>query len=233
MTDPAATGLVALGVSAAFRDALAGALAPTEIVTAERVEDLGRLLEEGGCHGVVLHASSPGQALVALHRAPGVAAVVFLDPGAAGAAVDTLHRRPDTLVVVGAPGDVPPPPAIEHLGRARPTRPKRPTPGDAVAQLTASMEAIWATFRPATLARLDALDAALEDDADADARNRGITEAHKLAGSLGTFGLHTATDDARAIEERLEAPGPLPSAVRDELRALARRVREAVERGPG
>ncbi len=45
--------------------------------------------------------------------------------------------------------------------------------------------------------------------------------AHKLAGSLGMFGFHEATDHARAIEEELDRPGlPQPERLDEHVTAL-------------
>ena len=73
-------------------------------------------------------------------------------------------------------------------------------PAAPAAQLTA----IWLRFRDATLARVDLLDdtviALLENRLGDDLRRNAEREAHKLAGSSGTFGFPRASTIARDLE---------------------------------
>ena len=68
---------------------------------------------------------------------------------------------------------------------------------------------IWREHRAQTLARVDAIEAALRAGAEGqlgnEARRQARREAHTLAGSVAFFGLHEAASLARAIEDELEA----------------------------
>jgi diguanylate cyclase (GGDEF)-like protein len=103
------------------------------------------------------------------------------------------------------------------------------TPGaDTVA---AALAAIWDSQRDAILAQVavveDAADAALQGTLEDPPRDTARREAHKLAGSLGTFGLAEASREASRAEHLLAGEGD-PGA----LAASARRLRAAVEEGP-
>ncbi len=88
--------------------------------------------------------------------------------------------------------------------------------------------ALWERKRPLILERLTVLDRAAEA-----AENGGLGEAlsemaagaaHKLAGSLGTFGFPRGTEIARELEVGLER-GTIDAG---ELRELTRRLRETL-----
>lgn len=76
-----------------------------------------------------------------------------------------------------------------------------------------ALAAVWARFRDATLARVETLEdtalALLEGSFDEDARAVAEREAHKLAGSAGTFGFPNASRIARDLERRFSTPGLL------------------------
>ena len=55
-----------------------------------------------------------------------------------------------------------------------------------------------------------AVTALLQDQLDECARERASFQAHKIAGSAGTFGLPLASDVARQLEKLFAAPGPGP-----------------------
>jgi HPt (histidine-containing phosphotransfer) domain-containing protein len=65
----------------------------------------------------------------------------------------------------------------------------------------------------------DAVEALRADALDDDTASEATREAHKLAGSLGTFGMPEGTTQARAIEHALTA-GAAPA----DAPALAERV---------
>jgi HPt (histidine-containing phosphotransfer) domain-containing protein len=98
---------------------------------------------------------------------------------------------------------------------------------------SSTVRQLWEKARPGALARVDALDdaiaavmgGALGDDQRDDARR----EAHKLAGSLGTFGLRDATGHAAALEAALESTPGLDRV--PELAQHARELRQLVETG--
>jgi len=100
--------------------------------------------------------------------------------------------------------------------------------------LDAAIAALWDEAHERALARVDVVEEAvaalLAGGLDRDLAERARREAHKLAGSLGTFGMPEGTDHARALERRLEegaAPRDAP-ALADRVAAL----RGVVERGP-
>lgn len=80
-------------------------------------------------------------------------------------------------------------------------------------ELKKKLEETWAKMLPLMLRRLDAInrahralaDGALDDSLRAEAAN----EAHKLAGSLGVFGMQEGTDAALEIERMLSSE-PIP-----------------------
>ena len=68
---------------------------------------------------------------------------------------------------------------------------------------------LWTRYRPAILDRLSVVEAAavelLKGSIDGELRRKAEGEAHKLAGSLGTFGFADASRDAREIEVLLQS----------------------------
>jgi diguanylate cyclase (GGDEF)-like protein len=100
-------------------------------------------------------------------------------------------------------------------------------------ELQAELRRLWADARPAALKRVDLIDdavaelmvGALADELRRDAER----EAHKLAGSLGTFGVADGSRHARALEEALAAG---PGAERaGELAEHAVALRHAIDSG--
>lgn len=67
------------------------------------------------------------------------------------------------------------------------------------------VQGLWEQARPVALERVDVLDdavaAVMVGALDEELRARAQRESHKLAGSLGTFGLRDATERAAALEE--------------------------------
>lgn len=88
---------------------------------------------------------------------------------------------------------------------------------------------VWERRRDDVLARVDVIDAALADGADAGARDAGRGQAHMLAGSAGTFGFARASELARDLEHALEGDGALDVAA---LRPLAMELRTILEGEP-
>ena len=92
---------------------------------------------------------------------------------------------------------------------------------------------VWDTSRGTMSARLDAVDAAgaalLAGSLGDETRAAAMVAAHKLAGSLGTFGLPDGSALATELEVMLRAP-ELPPVLR--LSELAGRLRAIVIAGP-
>lgn len=85
-------------------------------------------------------------------------------------------------------------------------------PDDGPGKLGAALDAVWERFREPTLKKMDMIDdavmALLEDRLGVDERRAAEREAHKLAGSAGTFGFPRSSTIAREIETKLGS-GPL------------------------
>lgn len=84
------------------------------------------------------------------------------------------------------------------------------------AELAEAMARLWAKFRPEMVQRIslveEAADAAATGVLTEEQRASGHAAAHKLAGSLGLFGMTRGTEIARQIEHALEDSGSTPSA---------------------
>lgn len=88
------------------------------------------------------------------------------------------------------------------------TSPPTP-PADVKGTLSDAMARLWAKFRPEIERRVAVLEAASAalgaGTLSTQQREAAHADAHKLAGSLGTFGLHRGTDLARMAESALAA----------------------------
>jgi HPt (histidine-containing phosphotransfer) domain-containing protein len=100
--------------------------------------------------------------------------------------------------------------------------------------LQAAIAALWLDARPRTFARIETLEAAIaalgDGGLEPELHERACQEAHKLTGSLGTFGMPEGSIHAREIELRLEdgATAADAPALAEHLAAL----RRAAEAGP-
>jgi HPt (histidine-containing phosphotransfer) domain-containing protein len=98
-------------------------------------------------------------------------------------------------------------------------------------ELRDALAAIWTRSRPVLLDRQATIARAVPELADRpddlQLREATRTEAHKLAGLLGTLGLPSGTELARAIEHRLDPDAPPPDTA--ELRRLAAELRAVIE----
>jgi len=93
----------------------------------------------------------------------------------------------------------------------------------------AAIAALWVSAQGRVLDRIVTIDTAIAALAAGEADpGAGAGEAHKLAGSLGTFGLPEGSRLAKELELLLE--GDAPSA--DEAARLAAALRAAVQAGP-
>jgi len=92
---------------------------------------------------------------------------------------------------------------------------------------------LWARYKPAILDRLSVVEAAavelLKGSIDGELRRKAEGEAHKLAGSLGTFGFPDASRDAHEIEVLLQS-GHLDATQTVRLSELAVNLRTQLEK---
>jgi diguanylate cyclase (GGDEF)-like protein len=110
-------------------------------------------------------------------------------------------------------------------------------PGGAQAGgLSAAVAGVWAKYRDQVLARVDVLEAAamglLEGRLDREGRRAAEREAHKLAGSVGTFGFAEASRLSREAETLLAGPGDLPQGDALRLADLAVTIRHELSGAP-
>jgi diguanylate cyclase (GGDEF)-like protein len=104
---------------------------------------------------------------------------------------------------------------------------------DVVSASSAALAEVWRRHRPGVLRQVAVLEEAavaltrgrLEQELRAAARR----EAHKLAGSLGTFGLAVASERAQALERLLEGDEPLGPAHVPSASSLVVALRDAVQ----
>jgi diguanylate cyclase (GGDEF)-like protein len=102
-----------------------------------------------------------------------------------------------------------PPPSIERMRMPTFHRKRLPADREGVTVLAPSMAAIWERHLPDTRDRLELLEAAAADLAAGALAPERAAEArdaaHRLAGTVGTFGFAAASDAARRIELLLRA----------------------------
>ncbi|HEX8391271.1 MAG TPA: response regulator, partial [Longimicrobium sp.] len=174
--------------------------------------------------------------------------------------LDALSQagEPPPLLVL-APAGAPPPALAEALHRLRPARmlyhpldrealareaaallgvaaAAPQTAGAARGALGAAVAGVWQRFREPVLRRVDALEGAamglLEGRLDAETRRAAEREAHKLAGSVGTFGFGEASRLSREAETLLAGPGALGQADALRLADLAVAIRRELTADP-
>ncbi len=93
----------------------------------------------------------------------------------------------------------------------------------------------WARHHATILEQVAVVERAVSGSGGADderLRGRGAAEAHKLAGSVGTFGFDAATEQAHELEQMLTAPGPLAAAEAAVAADLVAGLRQALEGPP-
>ena len=99
------------------------------------------------------------------------------------------------------------------------------------AALSETLDRMWARFLPDIRQRVSVLEsaAAAANRLTAQQREEAHATAHKLAGTLGTFGLMRGTELARRFEvEFSSAPGPDPNQGKALLEAAAE-IRAMIE----
>ena len=108
---------------------------------------------------------------------------------------------------------------------------------DPANRVATSLAALWDKFRDGMFRRVDVLDEAavalLAGRLDEAGRRAAEREAHKLAGSVGTFGFAEASRMGREAELMLEGTRPLGPAEVLRLSELAVAIRRELEHPPG
>ena len=98
-------------------------------------------------------------------------------------------------------------------------------------QMTEAMNRLWAKFLPQMEERVTTLNQAAarlsaESVLSAEEQNRASSDAHKLAGVLGTFGLKEGTELAREAEGLYN--GELDARKAERLSAIAEQLRDMI-----
>jgi diguanylate cyclase (GGDEF)-like protein len=175
-----------------------------------------------------------------------------LPGGPARALLGGAAPHPPTLLCLPRGGDGPPPQAeLEALGVARvfyhpldrqalvrqaASVLERAAEGGAEGAdgLQGAVRQAWQRFRGTILQRVDAVEGAavavLEGGLDEACRRHAEREAHKLAGSVGTFGFAQASRLAREVEIVLQGSQPLGQAEALKLTDLAVALRRELDR---
>jgi HPt (histidine-containing phosphotransfer) domain-containing protein len=106
------------------------------------------------------------------------------------------------------------------------------TPPATTPSLNDALNRLWARFLPEMEGRVSILEVAVKAHADGhlseEHRGAAHAAAHKLAGTLGTFGLHRGTDLARQIE--LELAHELRGSGAAQLSLWIAELRSVIER---
>lgn len=141
------------------------------------------------------------------------------------AAASQGPRRPGAL----AEGS---PETVAGEGTSVDGQPDPPTP-----QRLAFVSALWEKYRDQVLHRVDVVEdavmAILESRLTDSLRQQAYGEAHKLAGSVGTFGFQHGSGWAREIEGVLEGSTPITPAQGPRLAELVVSIRSELERPAG
>lgn len=99
-----------------------------------------------------------------------------------------------------------------------------------------ALSALWEKWRPEFEERTHALEdqiaTLLDAPDDAEARETGRAVAHKLAGTVGTYGIPLGSTLAKEIEHILEADTALDAPALDRLSDLVVRLGDAIAAGP-
>lgn len=118
------------------------------------------------------------------------------------------------------------------LGQPLPPEAAAPPPRDTAA----AVARVWAKFRPTILARVAVVEQAtlalLQGRLDDALAGEAEAEAHKLAGSLGTFGFPRGTRLARQLEERFHGRLALSADDGQQLSEWVRALSAELDRAP-
>ena len=112
---------------------------------------------------------------------------------------------------------------------------KREPDASAIEHLQAATDALWQQVRRTELDRVSVIKGAvialMEGRLDEDARAAAEREAHKIAGSAGTFGMHRASEIARELEILLGPAAADDAAARVRAAALVEDLHGALTSG--
>jgi HPt (histidine-containing phosphotransfer) domain-containing protein len=107
---------------------------------------------------------------------------------------------------------------------------------EAEKQASAALTEPWDRYKETIMGRVDMLDqaavAVLEASLDDDLRRKAEDEAHKLVGSVGTFGFGEGSEMARKIEYLLQGVSPMSQGQILRLSELAVALRRELEQPP-
>jgi len=117
-----------------------------------------------------------------------------------------------------------------------PASPSPEVPSTPQTQALSSAARVWTQFHDVIFDRMATIEtavAALRQGQLADeVRKKAVMEAHRLAGSLGMFGLAEGTRLAREIEDALGDGAPLGPEISRKLTEDAAGLRQILEKGP-
>ena len=117
-----------------------------------------------------------------------------------------------------------------------PSTPGATPDGGGQDQGQSSAARVWTQFRDVIFQRLAAVETAVTALRKAtltpEVRQKAVLEAHRLAGSLGMFGLQDGTKAAREIEHLLNDEALLSPEAPHRLIELAAVLRAELEKGP-
>lgn len=117
-----------------------------------------------------------------------------------------------------------------------PSAPRLAPASQGQAQVPSPAARVWAQFRDLIFERMVAVEAAVAGVRGAtltpEVRQKAVLEAHRLAGSLGMFGLPEGTRLAREIEHLLDENAALAPETPRRLTELAAGLRHELEKGP-
>ena len=104
------------------------------------------------------------------------------------------------------------------------------------AQASSSTIRVWTQFKDLIFERMASVEAAVSAVRRAkltpEVRQKAVLEAHRLAGSLGMFGLMEGTQFAREIEHLLGEEAVAAPETPRRLEELATALRQILEQGP-
>jgi HPt (histidine-containing phosphotransfer) domain-containing protein len=100
-------------------------------------------------------------------------------------------------------------------------------------ELNEKVQVLWQKYLPQMLARWEvihsAIDALNRGNLTDALRNEAAQEAHKLAGSLGTFGLQVGSELATEIEHLFSTPGTVSGPDLPKLKILVSKLQTEIE----